>query len=124
MRKTPPHITCWTAKSPVVRGLAHRPLLIDLPPSGGGPAKPHLNDPPPTHPPTHIRKLFLGGKNEVYQRERKLEAGFGHTNLFLASDPSTHAPLGAGLFFAAKHWPASALLISDLLVPRDPPPPV
>ena len=46
-----------------------------------------------THPPTHIRKFFLGKKMKFYQRGPNLEVDFRNTNFFLASDPPPPPPV-------------------------------
>ena len=60
---------------------------------------------------------FSFGQNEIYQRGRKLEAGFRYTNLFfLASAPP---PMGRGVFSISNSLPASTPPTScQRLLPR------
>ena len=48
----------------------------------------------PPHPPH--QKIFPPAKNEIYQRGRKFEADFRHTNFVLASDPPPPPLWGVG----------------------------
>ena len=43
-------------------------------------------------PSTHTRNLFLGGRNEIFEKCPKLAADLGYTNFFLASDPPPPPP--------------------------------
>ena len=61
--------------------------------TGGGGGGMAARAPPPATP-THIRGVFLGNKNEIYQRGPTLEGNFRYTNFsFLASAPP---PRGGG----------------------------
>ena len=77
----------FLGKAGVAGGVAIRLLLSD--PGGGGGGSPD----PPTHPPTHVKQLFLRQKNEICPRGRKFDADFRYANVFLAS---THPPTGGG----------------------------
>ena len=72
----------------VARGGGSRLLLEDPPRRGGGGAGGCLGPwPAPADPPTHIRKIVLRQKNEIYQRGRRFEADLGTQTFLLASAP-------------------------------------
>ena len=52
---------------------------------GGGGVVWDPGQPWPTHPPTHIRKFFLGQKKTIIKGGQEFEANFRYTNLLLAS---------------------------------------